>query len=723
MTSSTRKTLALRVQLFEGRYHGQPISEWPPSPARLFQALLAAAGTSQEWEGALTWLEGLPPPSIAAPRARRGQSVKFWVPNNDLDAVGGDPDRIAELRTAKIVSPRLFDNRVPLVYLWSFDGSRDEEGARAAKLCELALGLYQLGRGCDPAFARAEIIDEEQRQQLLEAHPGQLFQPTPGARGSSSNLPSPEPGSLASLRRRYAAFLARFSTVIRGKKRLQLFAQPPKPRFAQVPYESPPLRMLFEIKNAEDANCYATTPLCKALVLTEALRDAAAERLRAALPECSGEIDQALIGRRVEGRPRLPAEQRARLIVLPSIGHRHVDRGIRRLLVEIPRAAPIPAEDLLWAFSGLRLVGPAGTKILVLRSDEQSMLRHYGLNSDESYRTWRSVTPLALVAAGRGRKAKKEAGAKGLLTQAQAERAIRAALRHAGVQGRISSLRLQREPFEGKGARAESFAPGARFPARSLWHTELVFAEGLPGPLVLGDGRFLGLGLLAPVSQPALALVFKILSGQKRRAPHELARALRRAVMARYQMHIGARKKLPAMVSGHEEDGRPTTQPHLTFLYDRGGERLLVIPPFRRDHRQPDGPERRCWSTVQAALADFSDLRAGSCGRLTLARQELEAEDHLLRASQDWSSATDYLVNRHQKGVGAEEAVTRDVQATCRALGLPQPEVKVLRCVGLSGLGLSAQLSLHFKRAIPGPLVLGRSRHEGGGLFRAEPGA
>ena len=43
---------------------------------------------------------------------------------------------------------------------------------------------------------------------------------------------------------------------------------------------------------------------------------------------------------------------------LPSTGHHHVDRGIRRVLVEVPAGCPLRADDVYWAFSGLELVAP-----------------------------------------------------------------------------------------------------------------------------------------------------------------------------------------------------------------------------------------------------------------------------------------------------------------------------------------------------------------------------
>lgn len=66
---------------YHGMYQGAP--EWPPAPARLFQALVAGAALGrrlpEELASALQWLEGLPPPLIAAPLRRLGQAVASYV--------------------------------------------------------------------------------------------------------------------------------------------------------------------------------------------------------------------------------------------------------------------------------------------------------------------------------------------------------------------------------------------------------------------------------------------------------------------------------------------------------------------------------------------------------------------------------------------------------------------------------------------------------------------
>ena len=125
------RSLLIAVRFHEGRYHGQEdrfngADGWPPSPARLYQALLAGAARGAQLdaadESALRWLEHLSPPRVAAPAARRGRAVKLFVPNNDLDSVGGDPARVSEIRVPKAWRPCFFDPDQPLLYGWRFAG-------------------------------------------------------------------------------------------------------------------------------------------------------------------------------------------------------------------------------------------------------------------------------------------------------------------------------------------------------------------------------------------------------------------------------------------------------------------------------------------------------------------------------------------------------------------------------------------------------------------------
>src|SRR5690606_8693933 len=83
---------------------------------------------------------------------------------------------------------------------------------------------------------------------------------------------------------------------------------------------------------------------------------------------------------------------------------------------------------------------------------------------------------------------------------ANSRAAVVQALRHAGIRTRVDAVRLQREPFGAAGSRVEPFAEGTRFEKERLWHVELSFTAPITGALLIGDGRFLGLGLMAPAA-------------------------------------------------------------------------------------------------------------------------------------------------------------------------------------------------------------------------------
>ena len=193
------RALLLAVRFHEGRYHG--VGDWPPAPARLFQALAAGAARGaaipSRARAALEWLERLPPPVIAAPRGVPGQDHTAFVPNNDLDAElakGQDPDltaAVAAIRVGKRIRPFLFDVETPFLYCWR----AAEAGEDARALCELATALYRLGRGVDVAWAEAVALDADEAEKRMSAHPGVLYTPSAGT-GAETNLLCPRDGSM-----------------------------------------------------------------------------------------------------------------------------------------------------------------------------------------------------------------------------------------------------------------------------------------------------------------------------------------------------------------------------------------------------------------------------------------------------------------------------------------------------------------------------------------------
>jgi CRISPR-associated protein Csb2 len=514
-----------------------------------------------------------------------------------------------------------------------------------------------------------------------------------------------------------------------------VFRRPPEPRFRLVSYDSPPTRQLYELRDATAEAGFAPWPLERVSALVVRLRDGAVQRLMSVLPAHKADIERVLVGRKPDGTNDCPPESRVRIIPLPSIGHVHADREIRRVLVQVPPTCPLRAADVHWAFSGLELVDEETGEIqaVLTPTDDHGFLRHYGLEDDAGHRVWRTVTPAALPEDARRRRIdpahqrdEAKAGRERALEHARAAAAVCQALRHAGVRRGAEAIRVQREPFEANGLRAEVFAAGTRFSSARLWHVEVCFAGSVEGPVVIGDGRFLGLGVMAPVLGLDGVYGFVIESGLSENAKEcEVVRALRRAVMARVQQTLEDDTSLPPFFSGHQPDGAPTQSEqhsHLAFAMDPIGKRLLVLAPYVIDRRAATFDERRHLNRLWGALKDMSELKAGSAGLLKLRRTFVDVEtDPLFAVSRRWESVTPYLVTRHARGLTPAEALAADLRAECQRRGLPVPRVDVGEWRGVPGVGLEGRAVLHFNVGVAGPLLLGRSRYKGGGLFRSVP--
>src|SRR5690625_4166936 len=191
--------LVISVRLHDGRYHGA--GDWPPSPARLFQALVAGVGLrgpiSPDIQATLRWLEELPAPGIFAPRHHRfTKGYTNFMPNNDLDAKGGDPSKIAGIRAGKTIRASLYDASEPIRYVWRLpDDDASEPNAR--KAISISEQLYQLGRGVDFAWAWGEILLEEVFCKAIEQTEVVGYQPSDGTGGVSLQVPTT--GSLKTL--------------------------------------------------------------------------------------------------------------------------------------------------------------------------------------------------------------------------------------------------------------------------------------------------------------------------------------------------------------------------------------------------------------------------------------------------------------------------------------------------------------------------------------------
>ena len=216
--------LQIRVTWPDGTYHGR---EWPPSPLRLYQAMLAGYRTARaqdpHLDAALLHLETLEPPTIHAPPAVEQSPVAASVPNNDGDVTLGHWARGAQAQ-ARVSQTKLRTIRVrrtwrldgPVTYTWRTNAhTRDHLPA----IVQLAASLSVLGQGMDLAWARAAADGFENR--------GLHYRPDAAG---ALRLTVPYPGVLDVLEQRHQALRSRIQgNAVRGV---------PEPDHAEIGYRS-----------------------------------------------------------------------------------------------------------------------------------------------------------------------------------------------------------------------------------------------------------------------------------------------------------------------------------------------------------------------------------------------------------------------------------------------------------------------------------------------------
>lgn len=690
--------LVVDVRFLDDRYHGVP--EWPPSPGRLFQALVAgiSAGSlrSAEADDALRWIEALPPPIIIAPIADRGRGYTAYVPNNDGDA---ESDPTQPQRVGKQIRVLILPPDTSVSYAW------DDIEAMPEGLPDLVHGLFQLGRGVDPAYASLRLVDLAEVEREAASCSYSIHRP--GGAGADG-VDCPMPGTLDTLDARFHAFRARLTFTGNGRSARVAFSNPPRARFARIVYDQKPGILLFDLRDSS-GRFNPIDPAEAGRLIPDWLADAAA-RLGPGLA--------ALAERFVLGLGAGPRDTMRRVRAFPVPTSRaNGDRWIRRLAVEVPVTCPIRREDLAWAFQGSegfseRWGRPEPT------SDRSMLRQHLG-----SSHIWRSETAVVLpVVRRRLGDGETKAGTERAAEDRAARAAVATALRHAGITARIANVRVQQEPFDSRGTMAEAFTGDPRrFPKHAKWHVEIAFAEPIQGPLILGNGRFAGLGLMRPVedSDAAGIIAFRIASGLTVADPLGVAQSLRRAMLAR------AGDEAPPLVTGHATSTTPLRTgdtAHVACLADLPRGRLMVVAPHRIDHRKATASEAREFADLRSKMQGMTELLAGAAGRLRLLPDVIAQDDPVFGSARCWESVTPYRVTRHAKGVNPEHALMADVMVELRRRGRPEAQVTVLECRAGPNGGITGRLRLTFAATLCGPLLLGQTRQKGGGLFATGTG-
>jgi CRISPR-associated protein Csb2 len=467
-------TLILDIEFLTGlcraaRGPGDTGADWPPQPDRIFSALVAAwAGRGEQTDerDALRWLEAQPVPTVHASGAAERTAPDVFVPPNDARASSAAKTYIQVLPDHRRRQPRRFPIARPDDPQMALSWETDPDAAMLATLDRIARDISFIGHSA--SFVRCRFRVGE-------------IAGLPEGRPARRRI---YPGRLAELERAYAANPVR-PIIPAGAS----VAPPPRPE----PTPAADWLVLEALDPAPDIR--AAAPLCRAL--RKALMGGYA---RAGLGDT---IPAAVSGHDPDGRPT--TADHVAIVPMSFAGFAHSDGRLMGFAIVPPRGvALLDIPGLREAFAAVAPRCPARERrVLTLqgpRPDRQLRLSPVGSLAArsldpspylESSRRWASVTPMVL---DRHLKDGDEAEMRGLVAQAcvnvglprpDPERIL--VDKHSAVAAAAPARR--RGPPWTRWRMTEALA------SRPLTHAVIYFDVEVAGPVLLGAGRFTGLGL------------------------------------------------------------------------------------------------------------------------------------------------------------------------------------------------------------------------------------
>ncbi|MGK4007834.1 type I-U CRISPR-associated protein Csb2 [Sorangium sp. So ce1036] len=560
--------LAFEVALLTGRYVATAVddrgrAEWPPHPARLFSALVAAhfeaLDRSEAERAALEWLERQGPPEITAPEAAAREVVTVFVPVNDTSVVGSLDDEALLVREARA----------------ELDAAREKGGkalaaaekklakaeARFEDAVRKALARVPAGKEGKDGPARAASLLPERRTRQPRTFPSSApaeLGPAPSAIVFAWPSADPTPEQRATL----DALAARVTRLGHSSSLVSVRVRDDRPEATWIPDD------VGRGRAGDEAVLRVVGPgqleaLCAAFELQADApgRVMPASFQRYVRPRAAGEAgapaprlgDGWIVLRRVAG-PRLPSirgvdvartvrkammaaygpgapeilsghrasggpSERPHLayVPLPFVGSEHADGAILGVALILPRDAT--REERLAVYRALdawerqrreddeerpRLpvhLGRAGELVLERLEEHalQSTLRPATWCAEAV--SWASATPVALDRNPGdlgARDPRREAAA-----YAEAEETVATACERIGLPRPARVTVTPAAPLAGaeKARHFPPFQAGSPPLQRVLVHARLTFDAPVRGPILLGAGRYFGMGLFRPLRE------------------------------------------------------------------------------------------------------------------------------------------------------------------------------------------------------------------------------
>lgn len=443
--------LALRIEYLSGvavaqRRTERSRAEWPPHPDRLFSALVAAwghGGCRNDEADALRWLEAQPPPAIAGGEAAERTVVTHWVPANDVAVA----DKSGQRNGRPFPAVTLKDPAVHFVW------REAAPGPHTAALAALAARVSYLGHST--SLVRAAPAADPPAPRWVPAEAGPM------------KLRVPAPGRLAQLVANHVEGRLPPTSGFAGYRDLMRQpAPPPAARFGEW--------IVFRRAGGIGLGLEHT------LRMTDTLHRA----LISVAPQPPRPV---ITGRDATGR--CTRDPHVALVPLANLDHDHADGRVMGVAVVYPAGiGPVDRDHVDAALAGLDHLALPGVGRMALSRvvpDETGPRALLPERYTRPSARWVTATPMLLDRhPKRGRDA--------------VEETIARACRTVGLPKPRAARPLCWPAAPGV-PRAQDFVPRpGRRHDKPVVHVEIEFDERVAGPVLIGAGRFFGMGLCLP---------------------------------------------------------------------------------------------------------------------------------------------------------------------------------------------------------------------------------
>ena len=525
-------------------------AEWPPHPARVFMALVAAhyetkplpedgSDADEAWSlerAALEWLEGQGAPQMNWPEASPRDVVKVYVPVNDA-GVPQNPARVkeSEMRTALAVMPdrRSRQERTfPTLHIGGEGPGRhvhlrwpnaDPSTEILAALTELARKVTRIGHSSSLALVWVSGMEDA---------PSPAYEPNTTKTRRGVQLRIPAPGFLAELDQCFnageidaffdlseaiaagkgkakeqakAAFEERFGTAWNRSASAPVRLRPSLGRtthYSRV--DEPAERVVMSSFDSELLVLTKQEGPVLGLESTAALTAA----LRGYLLQGGEGKPEWFTGHSAPGIPSTSGHMA--FLPLAFVGAEHADGHILGIAVAFPRA--IPATERAICLRG-RLFGPSGDDLepelqmgnlgtWTLRREERSLppLALRSATWCEPSSVWASVTPVVLDRHPKHDQQSERAQWRDEVATSIAQSCERQGLPKPELIDVDKTSWHRGAPRSRPGPSGMPWLPSKEGTApRQQVHVLIQFPCEVQGPLILGAGRFRGYGFCKPL--------------------------------------------------------------------------------------------------------------------------------------------------------------------------------------------------------------------------------